>query len=232
MHIFEPGLEPLVKRNLAGGAAALHRRPEGGDGARPVHLQLRRHPAHGRRRLRPVPDSGGRPPDRGRARPSTRSSSTSPPSRSVRPTRCTASLPSGCGPAGLGARVRRRLQPRVPEGGRRGQRLHEARPHHRGHRQRAHGQAPRDALRPVRPQPRQDDRHGRAQRGDDQVRRQLHAGDQDFLHQRDRQHLRAGGGERRLGAARDRRRPPHRLPLHLPRRRATGGRASPRTSRR
>ena len=44
-----------------------------------------------------------------------------------------------------------------------------------------------------------DDHHRRAVRGDDQVRLERLPGDQDLVHQRDRQHLRAGGRRRHPG---------------------------------
>ena len=83
---------------------------------------------------------------------------------------------------------------------------------------RSRGAAAR-GLRAVQPQPRQDHRHGRALGRADQVRRQLHAGDQDQLHERDRRPRRAARGRRGDGPPGHRRRPAHRLPLHLSRRR-------------
>ena len=74
-------------------------------------------------------------------------------------------------------------------------------------------------LRPVPPDraavPDDDARVGR----DDQVRRQLHAGDQDQLHQRDGQPLRALPRRHQRGPPGDRPRPADRLQLPLPRRR-------------
>ena len=59
------------------------------------------------------------------------------------------------------------------------------------HRQRRGRGRDARALRAVQPQPRHDHRHGRALGRADQVRGQLHAGDQDQLHERDRQPRRA-----------------------------------------
>ena len=84
-------------------------------------------------------------------------------------------------------------------------------------------------LRAVQPQPRQDHRHGRALGRADQVRGQLHAGDQDQLHERDGQPRRAARRRRRDGAPGHRLGPAHRLPLHLSRAPATAARAFPRT---
>ena len=85
------------------------------------------------------------------------------------------------------------------------------------------------ALRAVQPQPRQDDRDGRALRRTHQIRRQLHAGDQDQLHERDGQPGRAARRRHRGGAQGHRQRPAHRLPLHLSGRSAMAARAFPRT---
>ena len=116
-------------------------------------------------------------------------------------------------------RLRRGLEPGVPQGGRRGRRLHAPRPHrHRHLRPGVRGPAAR-GLRPVQPQPRQDHRDGRALGRADQVRGQLHARDQDQLHERDGQPRRAARRRRRDGAPGHRLGPAHRLPLHLPRRR-------------
>ena len=96
--------------------------------------------------------------------------------------------------ARLGPRLRRGLEPGVPQGGRRGRRLHAPRPHrHRHLRPRVRGAAAR-GLRPVQPQPRQDHRHGRALGRAHQVRGQRHAGDQDQLHERDGRTSPSGSG--------------------------------------
>ena len=85
------------------------------------------------------------------------------------------------------------------------------------------------ALRAVQPQPREDDRDGRAQRRVHQICRQLHAGDQDQLHERDGQPGRAAWRRHRGGAQGHRQRSAHRLPLHLSGPAAMAARASPRT---
>ena len=60
--------------------------------------------------------------------------------------------------------------------------------------------------------------HVAGKRGDDQVRGQRPALDEDQLHQRDGQRLRAGRGRHQRGPPRHRPRQPHRLRLPLPRR--------------
>ena len=122
-------------------------------------------------------------------------------------------------PAARTLALRRGLQPGIPEGRRRRRRLHEARPHHHRHREPGGRGAAARALRALQPQPRQDHRHGRALGRADQIRGQLHAGDQDQLHERDGQPRRAARRRHRGGAPGHRLRPAHRLPLHLSRRR-------------
>ena len=115
--------------------------------------------------------------------------------------------------------LRRRQQPRVPQGRGGDRRLQQARPRRRrrpparGLRA-AHGPLP--AVPPDRAAvPGDDAGIGR----DDQVRRQLPAGDQDQLHQRDGQPLRAVPRRHQRRPPGDRPRPADRLQLPLPRRR-------------
>ena len=68
-------------------------------------------------------------------------------------------------------------QPRVPQGGRRGQRLHEARPRHHRHRRRARARRAAPPLRAVRAHQRSHPVHGRALGRADQVRLQRLSGD-------------------------------------------------------
>ena len=134
MPIYEPGLDELVKHNVAEGR--LH-----------VHDRRRR-----RRRGRRGDPARGRHAARARRRPPTCRTSSRPPSRS--PSALDGLGGDGDQEHGAGrhrrqdrgdrqeareARVRRRVEPRVPQGGRRGQRLHEARP--RRHRRRRQARA-------------------------------------------------------------------------------------------
>ncbi|MQM37540.1 hypothetical protein KBTX_01541 [wastewater metagenome] len=116
-----------------------------------------------------------------------------------------------------GDRLRRGLQPGIPQGGRRGGGLHEARPGDRRHRRRRRRRAHARALRALQPQPRPPDRHGRALRGAHQVRRQRDAGRQDQLHERARQPRRPRRRGYRARARGHGLGPADRLPLHLSR---------------
>ena len=121
---------------------------------------------------------------------------------------------------GADRRLRRRLQPRVPQGRRGGRRLHAPRPHHHRHRRPGvRASVLRELYAPFSRNHEKiivmDVRSGRA----DQVRRQLHAGDQDQLHERDGQPRRASGRRHRDGAPAASAPTAHRLPLHLSRRR-------------
>ena len=96
---------------------------------------------------------------------------------------------------GLGAR-RLRVQPRVPARGARHRRLHGARPDRDRRAERRRRRGGGGAVR----RPERDRRaHRPGQRRDDQVRVERVPGDQDLVHQRDRERLRGGGG-RRLGS--------------------------------
>ena len=113
--------------------------------------------------------------------------------------------------------LRRRQQPRVPQGRGGDRRLQQARPRRR-RRPPARGlRAARDLYRPFlrteRPFLVDDAGIGR----DDQIRGQLHAGHQDQLHQRDGQPLRALSRRHQRGPPGDRPRPADRLQLPVPR---------------
>ena len=226
--IYEPGLAELVEHNRRGRAAALHHRPGRRQcSAASARVSGRRHAA-GRRRL-------------GRSvGPVVAWSTTSP--RTCRPTRSSSprarcrSAPTPRSTARLqertGRDVRRRQQSRVPQGRGGDRRLHEARPRRR---RRAPAGSGRGAARAVRPVPA--DRkavsgHVARKRRDDQVRRQRPAVDQDQLHQRDGQPLRADAGRHQRRPPRHRPRQPHRLRVPLSRRRLrrqllSEGRAGP-----
>ena len=135
-------------------------------------------------------------------------------------------------PVGTNARVRRIVegvgesrihvvsQPRVPQRGRRGQRLHAARPHRRrlrrGRRLRARPDAP--PVPPALAQPRHDRVDGAGERRAHQVRRQHHARDAHLVHERDRGAVREGRRRRQRRAPRRRSRQPHRrqVPVRRP----------------
>ena len=87
-------------------------------------------------------------------------------------------------------------------------------------------------VRAVQSQPRAHRADGRALGRTDQVRRQRDAGDQDQLHERDRQHRRARRRRHRARAPRHRFGSAHRLALHLSRRRLRRLVLSRRTCRR
>ena len=112
-------------------------------------------------------------------------------------------------------RVRRGVESRIPERGRGDRRLHEAGPHRRRHRQPAHGRAAQGSVRSVHAQPRAHDRDGCALLRADEVRRERDARDQDQLHERAGKPRRAHGRRHREGAPGYRLRPAHRLSLHL-----------------
>jgi UDPglucose 6-dehydrogenase len=109
--------------------------------------------------------------------------------------------------------LQRRLEPRVPERGRRGRRLHAARPHRRRRRGRPGDLPDEGPLRAVPAQPREAADHGSAQRRAHQVRRQRHAGDAHQLHERAGAARRNPGRRHRTGPPRHRQRSAHRLSL-------------------
>ena len=84
-------------------------------------------------------------------------------------------------------------------------------------------------LRAVQPQPRQDHRHGRALGRADQVRGQLHAGDQDQLHERDGRTSPSGSAPTSRWCARASARTRASATTSSTRAPATAARASPRT---
>ena len=113
--------------------------------------------------------------------------------------------------------VRRGLEPRIPEGRRGHQGFHVARPRGRRHRERTGAQADDPPVPSVPDQQFPGAVHGHPLGGNDQIRGQRHAGDPHFVHERDRQSLRPGRGERRNGAQGHRIRWPHRQQVPLPR---------------
>ena len=113
--------------------------------------------------------------------------------------------------------VRRGLEPRIPEGRRGHQGFHVARPRGRRHRERTGAQADDPPVPSVPDQQFPGAVHGHPLGGNDQIRGQRHAGDPHFVHERDRQSLRPGRGERRNGAQGHRIRCPHRQQVPLPR---------------
>ena len=128
------------------------------------------------------------------------------------------------------ARVRGRLEPRVPQGRRRGQRLHEARS--RGDRRPSDKRADRDAaraLRAVHAHQRSHAGHGSPLGRADQVRRQLDAGDAHLVHERPRQPVRAAGRRHRARAQGDGLGQRASAPSSCSRARASAAAASPRT---
>ncbi len=222
--IYEPGLAELVHRNHRDGRLRFTTSlPEGIAEAELVFIAVGTPAGRGRRR-RPPRHLGRRPGDR-RAprRAQDHRHQEHRPGRHQRRAR----------PAdGRGDRrpVRRRQQPRVPQGRGGDRRLQQARPRRRRRPPRRGRRAAPRALRAVPPHrpavPGHDARVGR----DDQVRRQLPAGHQDQLHQRDGQPLRGLRRRHQRGPPRDRPRPADRLQLPVPRRRLRRRRASPRTS--
>jgi hypothetical protein len=137
-------------------------------------------------------------------------------------------------------RLHRRLEPGIPERGRRRRGLHAPGPHR--HRPRRHPERPararahEAAVRAVQPQPRAHLLDGRALGRVHQVRRQRHAGDPHLVHERTGQPGRQGGRRHRSGAPRHRLRPAHRPQLPVRRRRLRRlllpeGRAGDRTHR-
>ena len=116
-------------------------------------------------------------------------------------------------------RLRRGEQPRVPQRGRRDRRLHEARS--RGGRRASAGSGRHSApALPAVPANRKAVPLDVArERRDDEVRRQRPAIDENQLHQRDGEPLRADGGRHQRRPSRHRARQPHWLRVSLPRRR-------------
>ena len=120
---------------------------------------------------------------------------------------------------GAERRVRHGLEPRIPEGGRRDRRLHEARPGDRRHRA---APAPRSSCGSLyEPFTRNHDRMivmDVRSAGAHQVCGERHARDQNQLHERTGESGRALRRGHRVGARRHRLGPAHRSRLHLPRR--------------
>ena len=198
------------------GPAALHHRP-GRAAIAPAQLDLhrRRHAAGARRRRRPVQPSGPSP----TPWPSTLNGPKIVVIKSTVPVGTNRAR--GRAPGGHGRSTRRRgQQPGVPQGRGRRRRLHEAGPRRR-RRPPARGRprccselyAPVPAHRAAVPG------HVAGERGDDQVRRQRHAGHQDQLHQRDGQPVRAHRRRHQRRPPRHRPRRADRLPVPVSRRR-------------
>ena len=216
--IFEPGLEDIVRKNHSEGRLSFTT-----DAARAV--DARTHPVH-RRGHAPRRGRLGRPAVRAGRRGNHRRAHGRAQSGRDQIDRARRHRRQGArahardaGGPGLGSRLRRGLEPRIPQGGRRGRRLHASRPHRHRHRERRDRGAAARGLRALQPQPRQDHHDGRALGGADEIRRQLHARDQDQLHERDRGPRRAARRRCRDGPPGHRRGPAHRLPFHLSRRR-------------
>ena len=128
--------------------------------------------------------------------------------------------------------VQRRQQPRVPEAGRRGQRLPQARSRRDWRRRPARRRADEGALRALHPHRRADHGDGLRQRRAVQVRRERDARDPHLVHERSRARLRSLRRQRRRSPPRHRLRHPHRRRVPVPGRAATAAAASRRTSRR
>ena len=125
--------------------------------------------------------------------------------------------------------VRRGLEPRIPEGRRGHQGFHVARPRGRRRRERTGAQADDPPVPSVPDQQFPGAVHGHPLGGNDQIRGQRHAGDPHFVHERDRQSLRPGRGERRNGAQRASDPTPASAASSSTPAAATAARASPRT---
>ena len=113
--------------------------------------------------------------------------------------------------------VRRRLEPRIPEGRCGDQGLHVARPRGRGRRQRTGAQVDGQALPAVPDHQFPRAVHGHSLGRDDQIRSQRHARDAHFVYERDRQPVRPRGRRRGDGPQGHRLRRPHRQQVPLPR---------------
>ena len=222
MPIHEPGLDELVAAQRRRRPPALHHRRRRGRSrtARCSSSPSARRPTRTARptcsTCWPRPRNIGRLHDR-----ATRSSSTRAPCRSAPPTRCARRSPTSSPTRGVDDRLRRRLQPRVPQGRRGGRRLHAPGPRRRRRRRRARASQLMRAL--YAPFMRNRDRllvmDMRSRRAH-QVRGQRHARHAHQLHERagatwprsvgaDIEIVRQGIGSR----------PAHRLPVPVPRRR-------------
>ena len=224
--IYEPGLEELVRRNRDGEAADLHHRARAGRPQRADHLHRGRH-AHRRGRL------GG---PAARARRGARSRARDERLQGRRQQEHRAGRHGRQGPGGHPARnhapLQRRQQPGVPEAGRGDRRLHEARSRRHRRRGSARRRADERALRAVHPHRRADHDDGLRQRRAEQVCGERDAGDAHLVHERSRERLRGGRGERRLRSARRSRRIGGSVRRSCFLASATAAAAFPRTSRR
>ena len=129
------------------------------------------------------------------------------------------------------APVRDRLEPRVPEGGRRGRRLPASGPGGDRDRRPRGRSGHEEALRALRAHREPDPGDGPLLGRDHEVRGQRHARDAHLLHERDREPVRQGGGRRASGSPGTRTGRAHRSLVPVPRASATAAPAFPRTSR-
>ena len=195
--IYEPGLAESVGGQLR--ATALHHRAGAGARTRPSAVCGGRHPVDLLGRCRPV--CGPR-----RDRCDARLRSPRDRDEVDGPGRHRQGDPAGTR-AHREGRLRLRLVPGVPQGGRRAGGLPSPRPRRRRRRRRLGRRCRRRALRAGWSARRA---HRHPQRGDDQARLQRLPRDQDLLHQRDRQRLRGDRLRRPRGRARHGPRPAHR----------------------
>ena len=224
--IYEPGLEELVKRNRVEKRLSFTTTAAARRASDPDHLHRRRHARGGRR--------FGRSPARARRRPRRRPRDErlqGDRRQEHRPGRHRREGPRGHPPRDH-ASVQRRQQPRVPEAGRRGQRLPQARSRRDWRRGSARRRADEGALRALHPHRRADHGDGLRQRRAVQVRRERDARDPHLVHERNRARVRSLRRQRRRSPPRHRLRHAHRRRLPVPGRAATAAAASRRTSRR
>ncbi len=211
--IYEPGLSELVHRNLPRRAAGVHDRPDRGDRRGRDRLHRRRDAPGDARRRRPRRRLGGRTPDR-----------PGPGSPKIVVIKSTV-------PVGTNAELARRMAEATevpfdvasnPEFLKEGAAIDDFNKPDRvvvGVRREEVADRAARAVCPVPPHRPAVPGHVARERRDDQVRRQLPAGHQDQLHQRDGQPVRGLWRRRQRRPPRDRPRPADRLPLPVPGRR-------------
>ena len=128
--IYEPGLKEVVRDNVASGPPLVHHRCRRRARTYAHAADDRGRHAAGRGRLgRPAVRARRGAQHRARTWTARASSSTSPRCRSAPPTRCATRSPTTLAERGVDVPLRDGLQPRVPQGRRRGRGLHAARPH-------------------------------------------------------------------------------------------------------